>query len=768
MIAKVSLIAVLFHLCLTYVATGEIFVNPVVGKDNNSGECEAPLRDFRAAMAKAGPGDIIRMMPVDVPVHSSFVVHGKSGMPERPVTIDGGFNIYDNCRNIIFENVASLHDGDDRISAHGSNEIAVRDYVSIGNATGICHIDDSKGVHENVYIAETKGHDLFLVNRKNVFREVAAESQAPGGIEFPSNNIDEGAASNLQAPYPESISSWDDTIKNAQREDGRKLLSNLDIAIKNGDKKFVAEKGDYRFGETKPVPGGHMAHIVLEGISDLTIDFNGSTLWFERHAYAFNLTRCRNLSIKNVNMDWNPLPYTQGHILEIDNANNILKVKLDHGYSLVTPEFSHMPEGAHLPPIAGYTFNPETKRFVPGMPYFRVLPFFGQNPDDDIYNLNVFVGYGLSLEKLPIQKGDLITLNLRGGGCFLSAHCSDLLFEDITIYSCPSFAFNECAGNGGNVYRRCNILLRPGTNRLLACNADAFHSTFQERGPVLENCKAQSVADDFLNVNNCIGNIIEQKSSNSLFTDSVAWRPVEMLRSSLTFAFFASEDLTLLGKRKTIGFEKISDYRYLVKLDSSITLPPKAFYLVEEYSAAGTIVRGCTFVNGKFRGLLLQSADSLVEDNTFEWLLGPAISLQPEFEYWKNGTHTRHSRIINNRIADTCLGYAAKPWGAIDIETPGNLDTTRWQKNIFIENNTIENSGYSAIRIHGAEGVAIRHNTIYGHGQRLFLGGHEDSEIAEPCKTNNVSAIVLEHVKDGVCEHNTIEKPGIHGTPFNP
>jgi len=316
---------VLNFLCFVLVFGGtepvtEIFVHPFSGSNVNPGTQEEPLRDFSSALAKAQPGDIIRMMPVDVPVRGYFRVPGTSGTALKPIVIDGGFNtfigtvpvtsqwtmvepglyksvktvsasmltryymcfngqmnrmgqpgkwsasaaplkpvadlndyewtiingtdfyfripagmtpaeceveepsllngvqltgessnlifrnmiaknfwndgfnIHGNCRNIRFENIAALYNGDDGISAHGTCEISVRNYISIGNSTGICHVEESECVHENVYIAGTTGRDIYLLNRKSEIRNLGMDGIAPGGIDITTGSRDPSSA----------------------------------------------------------------------------------------------------------------------------------------------------------------------------------------------------------------------------------------------------------------------------------------------------------------------------------------------------------------------------------------------------------------------------------------------------------------------------------------------------------------------------------------------------------------------------------------------
>lgn len=293
----------------------EIFVHPFTGNNSNPGTQEAPLLDFTSALAKAQPGDIIRMMPVDVPVRGYFRVADVSGTVQKPIIIDGGFNTYigsvpvdlskwtmvdpglyksvksvaasmltryymcfngrmnrmgqpgkwtaaplkpvadlndyewtiingtdfyfripahmtpaeceveepslsngvqltgeasnlvfrniiaknywndgfnihGNCREIRFENIAALYNGDDGISAHGTCQITVSNYISVGNSTGICHVNESECAHENVYISGTTGRDLYLLNRKNEIRNLGMDGIALGGIDITTDSAD--------------------------------------------------------------------------------------------------------------------------------------------------------------------------------------------------------------------------------------------------------------------------------------------------------------------------------------------------------------------------------------------------------------------------------------------------------------------------------------------------------------------------------------------------------------------------------------------------
>ena len=80
-------------------------------------------------------------------------------------------------------------------------------------------------------------------------------------------------------PYPPEVAAWDDATKQAQRDAGTKMLADVDAAIKSGQKNIVVPKADYRFD--KLLTNRRPMHIMWRDLDGVTIDLQGSTLWFE-------------------------------------------------------------------------------------------------------------------------------------------------------------------------------------------------------------------------------------------------------------------------------------------------------------------------------------------------------------------------------------------------------------------------------------------------------------------------------------------------------
>lgn len=89
-----------------------------------------------------------------------------------------GFSARDHCRDISFENIMARYNGDDGICAHDTCEIALKNYVSIGNGTGMSHVGDARTTSENCLILASAGYDIGFFNPVNSLRNVMVKTTA--------------------------------------------------------------------------------------------------------------------------------------------------------------------------------------------------------------------------------------------------------------------------------------------------------------------------------------------------------------------------------------------------------------------------------------------------------------------------------------------------------------------------------------------------------------------------------------------------------------
>jgi hypothetical protein vspiD_23880 len=81
------------------------------GDNAAAGTAEAPLRTFSAAVKKVQPGDTIRLVPSDRPIHAVLMLNKVKGTADKPITVDGAFNILTGAARVRANEAAAVSPG---------------------------------------------------------------------------------------------------------------------------------------------------------------------------------------------------------------------------------------------------------------------------------------------------------------------------------------------------------------------------------------------------------------------------------------------------------------------------------------------------------------------------------------------------------------------------------------------------------------------------------------------------------------------------------
>jgi hypothetical protein len=538
--------------------------------------------------------------------------------------------------------------------------------------------------------------------------------------------------------YPPAIASWDEATKEQQRTAGEKLVQEIVAAARSKQKLFSIPKGDYRFGKSTQ-QGSRRVFIMLRDLNDIVIDGSGSTFWFEDAHQAVYIGRSRNVTIKNLFFDWDPLPYTQGRIVSVNPDNGTVDVRLDAGFEKVSPRLFNLRPDQNEPNVRSAVFdaNGRFKRFQNG---YRVMPFLSTAAQNGLYAVKIMTFYDRDMSSINAAVGDRIAFWIRGDGGFLIEGSENVTLEDITLYSCSGFGYRDSGGKGPITFRRCHIFPRPGTTRLLGGNSDAFHSQNMEIGPVIEECDIRSLGDDGVNVHGYFYNILAQESPTSLITTQIAYRGD---LENVTLDFYRKGNYQALGRRtnvdvKSITWEGKPARRLLLK--EPIEVEVGDMLSCDNFVGAGAIIRNNSFTNLWPRGILYRSHSGRIENNRFEWIGAHALALYPQPESWRESAYIHDLVVANNTVIDSSVFTGADgrdiPPAGIYINTPGYKLGTR-QRNIELRENVVVRPGGDGIIARGVVGLRITGNRISEVGNLRPGKGITVEAVEELVQENN-------------------------------
>ncbi|MBT4820361.1 MAG: hypothetical protein HON70_31930, partial [Lentisphaerae bacterium] len=279
----------------------------------------------------------------------------------------------------------------------------------------------------------------------------------------------------------------------AQVEAADELRSALQRALDVAEKRVTLSPRVYRFE-------GNLDFSDLDGV---TIDGQGAEFVFTRG--MVRLQSCRNVTVKNLFLDVEPLPFVQGTVVALDSQAKTVDMRLDPGY----------PAEAACSRKDGLRcvfFDPKGERELEIIDTTTPPPVEVSPGVVRIHSRRIF-----DVEERPLAAGDRVVLSVKTGvGGISLTDCANVTLEDITIYAAGRFAITENGlAEGGNTYRRCRVVRRPGSGRLMAGASDGFHSITQKRGPHLVECEIAHCFDDLVNIHGFFSLAVERADNGA-------------------------------------------------------------------------------------------------------------------------------------------------------------------------------------------------------------------------------------------------------------
>jgi hypothetical protein len=560
--------------------------------------------------------------------------------------------------------------------------------------------------------------------------------------------------------------------KEAQRSAGARLVQDLHAAIQNRARRFVIPPGDYRFD------GPAARDFALQDLSDFEIEATGATFWFSPNL-GVRIRNCRHVTLRGLTIDTDPLPWLQGRITAVDPAAKTMNVTVEDGFRVPQPGELKLRGRALF-------FDRETGREL-YVSDDRVLELalLGENRIQ-VRRFSKDAAFATPVFPHSPRVGDRLVINderWAGGNIFLQ-NCNSTLLDRVTILGSAGFAFHEEGGGGGNVYRGCQLIRRPQSNRLMASRGDGFHSSSMERGPIVEDCEFSSAGDDLLAVQGFFGIVLERISDRK-FVIAAPFGP-NMKRGS-TVSGYGLPDGDERGAGVVESIEEVRDAAVLqeasglqhrllqakrvhirglpkltvssVELDRSVSWQPLDVTGCYDFAGAGAIIRNNHLHDGHIRGILVKSRDAVVENNVVERMGHGGIVFEAEL-YWLEGPFNSGVKIRGNRVEDV-------GWGGLDPKgvsvtlagiTVGNYFGERLFPRMMtagLQNHDIEITGNRIVRP-AAFPIWIRNsNDVTVTGNRIeepFAAGALPSVL-------NLSRLLSPYVSAGETAMDTLRTP---------
>ena len=501
----------------------------------------------------------------------------------------------------------------------------------------------------------------------------------------------------------------------------------IDEAIKHGPGTVLfIPAGTYCLGQrTLVAPEVKRGlELAITQANGLTVEGEPGTVLVCRNLMEtiFSVEHSQNVTIRNLAVDADPLPYTQGVVTAYDPDTRNLEIQVDHGFDDIDrPDMQAMT-------LFRIYDNPYTNGWKENQYFPNLIDRVRLGPGHWRLTPTASVSAQQYHDFGPDLVGKKWMLWAKGykGWVVHIGYSKDCLVENLQIYQAGGSGGFELVNDGDVTIRHDYIGPPPNSNRLFDGGGGAM--SFFNRGTVIvEDCDFSQIDDDGFNLGTHFVRVVEKTDPRTCRTE--VW-PGDFQVGD-TVALWDWQNKVERGEAKVTEADKEKDGHWTLHFDHPLDFGavgegnPNAPHKVQEAdgidrltdldSAGSCILRRNKISSMRARCFLVKTGHSVIEDNLFHDTHMPAILAGPEF-FWGEAPQLRGLTIRNNTFKNIDAPN-------ISIAT-FNSPTAIANKDVTIENNTFEDYGRFpvvympkdppgvVIQVHNTDGVTIRGNHI--------------------------------------------------------
>jgi hypothetical protein len=491
--------------------------------------------------------------------------------------------------------------------------------------------------------------------------------------------------------------------------------------------------------------------LTFRQLSGFELNGNGAELINVTRGQTLHILDSNRVTIRDLTIDYDPLPFTQGTIAGVDKTATQITVKVDPGY----PD-----DAAFLATITDGFFkvmDRQTRALKPGARDF-LSPAKVERISDGLIRVHLRWGANDRFpSQLPVAIGDVVAISNGSAHAIEVAGCEATSFIDVRLFASPGMGLLENGGAGSMMLQRVSIVPGPRpkgatTDRLVSTNSDGSHFITVGRGPTMEDCSFANTSDDAVNVHGFYYYVV-QKTAPQRYLLTPKWDIG--LAAGDTIESCDQKTFGSLGRAKIAQFSK----RHAPELKAKIAalwknrspttqadliydvvllqdLPLKAGDAITSLSriGAGTTIRRCSFhACGR---VLVKAPNTTVENCQFAYSTATALQSGSDIGFWSESGFADNLVLRNNRFTHSITGAneltaGSGALGAIYVgmsapDTVKGFPDNFQNRNVTIEGNHIDDSYAFGIFVANADGLKITGNAI---GQTFLRGAFDAGQL---------------------------------------
>ena len=456
--------------------------------------------------------------------------------------------------------------------------------------------------------------------------------------------------------------------------------------------------------------------IVIANATNLTVTGQGMSetlLVGNKPMILFFAQYCNGLTIRSLSIDFDPLPFTAGYIVDVNDTYMDVRVQPPHRIDIDQRVLSI------------YRFDPIEMRpaFGPNVNEMYQVPPIDRNTS--IVSPGV-VRIPLSI-KTKFTVGEPVVV-------IYGPRYDAIVAHDLTDFTIQSVIIRASwyMGTVTTRARRLTIVdyhVQPHPEHWLSANADCMHFADSRESIRISDSKCQLQADDGLNVHAQYFVVTEIVNSSALIVGAFNWTDPLNIGDG-TRVEFSSNQRPFTG--------------YSTATVISVTLAPPASRLliftnpvnvsVGDYACVADApmltIRNLTVERNRARGVLLETRNVDIRHSIFNRTSGAAVLFQPSL-YWHEALSGRNITLANNLYIHCNEGIGQ--FRGIIAVAPSPMQLTPVINDIRLESSTFYFGNYSQGLLEGTNA-----NNFYITGN--YLATNSSLPLISICNSRNLTA----------------------------
>jgi hypothetical protein len=455
--------------------------------------------------------------------------------------------------------------------------------------------------------------------------------------------------------------------------------------------------------------------ILIEELEGLTFDGSGSDFIFHDRMQPFTIDNSRNVTIRNVNVDWD-IPLTAQATVDAatDEYVDLSINAYESPYIIENGKLVFVGEGWKSKWWATMEFDKTTRMVTSDSPLGNN---WGAYRAEELEKGKVRLHYNFTSK--PIG-GNLLVLrhSERDHAGIFIVDSKNIQLENLNLYHYPGLGvLSQYSEN--LTYKHVNCIPNEQKGRILSGHDDGFQVSNCKGNVVIDNCMFHALMDDPINVHGTSVRVIEGVDAFTLRCKFMHYQSVGMTWACPgdTVGFIESKSMETRSIGIVKSFKKIDNEFFEVSFEQAIPKEISPEYALENQTwTCNVSITNSYFKSCRARGILLSTSGKVViERNIFE-SSGTAILLCGDANYWYESGPVKNVLITKNIFRAPCMTSMYQFCEGVITICPvipeKTAQTPAFHRNIIVTDNEFHLYDYPILYALSVENLEFSNNKL--------------------------------------------------------